>query len=65
MAKVLSCKDVGVACDWHACAETEAELLKKAAAHARDEHGMTEIPAEMLAKAKAAIKEGPCPTSVH
>lgn len=65
MAKVLSCRDVGVECDWHACAETEEELLQQAAAHAKDEHGMTEIPAEMLTKARAAIKEGPCPTSAH
>ncbi len=65
MAKVLSCKDVGVACDWHACAATEEELLRQAAIHAKAEHGMAEINAEMLTKVKAAIKEGPCPTATH
>ena len=65
MAKVLSCRDVGVDCDWHACGETEEEILRLAAVHARDEHGITEINDEMLAKVKGAIKEGPCPTSTH
>jgi len=65
MAKSLSCKDAGMACDWHACAETEEELLQMAAAHARTDHGMAEISPEMLAKAKTIIKTGPCPTGAH
>jgi predicted small metal-binding protein len=65
MGKSLSCKDLGVGCDWHACAETEEELLKQAAAHAKAAHGMSEISGEMLTKAKAAIKEGSCPTAAH
>jgi predicted small metal-binding protein len=65
MAKTLSCRDVGVDCDWHACAETEDEVLALGAQHAREDHGMTELSDEMIARAKAAIKEGPCPTSVH
>ena len=65
MAKTLSCKDVGVDCDWHACAETEEELMRQAAIHAKDDHGMAEISPEMMAKAKAAIKDGPCPTAAH
>jgi predicted small metal-binding protein len=58
MAKVLSCRDVGVACDWVGRAETEEELMKLAAAHAKKAHGMTEITPEMAQKAKAAIKNG-------
>jgi predicted small metal-binding protein len=65
MAKTLSCRDVGVDCDWHACAETEEEVLALGAQHAREDHGITELSDEMVAKAKAAIKEGPCPTGVH
>ena len=65
MAKVLSCRDVGVACDWHACAGTEEELLRQAAVHAKTKHGITEISDEMLTKVKGAIREGPCPTSTH
>ena len=65
MAKTLSCRDVGADCDWHACGETEEEILRQAAIHAKEAHGMAEIPPEMVAKAKAAIKEGPCPTATH
>jgi predicted small metal-binding protein len=60
MAKVLRCRDVGVACDWEARGETVEEVLAKAAEHARKEHGITDITPEMAAKVKAAIKEEPC-----
>ncbi len=56
MAKVLRCRDVGVACDWEARGETEEEVLQKATEHARTVHNMTEIPKEMVQKVKAAIK---------
>ena len=65
MAKTLSCRDVGADCDWHACGETDDDLLQQAAIHARDDHGITEIGDEMRAKAKAVIREGPCPTGAH
>ncbi len=57
MAKVLRCRDVGVACDWEARGETEEEVLQKATEHARTVHNMTEIPKEMVQKVKAAIKD--------
>jgi len=56
MAKSISCSDVGVDCDWKASADTEEELMKKIAAHAK-EHGFTEIPKDLLSKIKTAIKE--------
>ncbi len=65
MAKTLACRDVGIDCDWHACAETEEEVLAQAAEHAREDHGITEFSDEMIAKTKEAVKEGPCPTAVH
>jgi predicted small metal-binding protein len=49
--------DVGVACDFEARAENEAELMKKVAEHARTAHNITEIPAELLAKVKKAIRD--------
>ena len=55
MTKSIKCFDVGVDCDWKASAETEEELMKKIAAHAK-EHGFNEIPKELLSKVKAAIK---------
>jgi len=56
MPKSIKCLDVGVDCDFEARAETEAELMKKVADHAKNAHGITQIPAELLAKVKAAIK---------
>ena len=56
MTKSIKCSDVGVDCDWGATAQTEEELMKKIAAHAK-EHGFNEIPKELLAKVKASIKD--------
>ena len=57
MAKSISCRDVGVDCDFQASAETVEELLKKCQEHARSAHGITEIPMELVAKVQAAIKD--------
>jgi len=53
----FKCKDVGVDCSFEATAETEEELMKKIAEHAKEAHGMETIPADMLARVKQAIKE--------
>jgi len=60
MAKILSCKDVGVSCEWSACAETEDELMRMASEHAQQDHGMSEIPPDIAEKARNAIREGVC-----
>jgi predicted small metal-binding protein len=39
MTKSISCADVGADCNWSATAETEEELMKKVAEHAKEEHG--------------------------
>lgn len=57
MAKLLRCRDVGVDCDHVIRAETEEELMKKVAEHAKTVHAMTEISPDLAAKVKAAIKE--------
>jgi predicted small metal-binding protein len=57
MAKVLRCRDVGMDCDFVARAETEEEILKKAAEHADEVHNLQEIPEEVLAKVRAAIRD--------
>jgi predicted small metal-binding protein len=57
MAKVLRCRDVGMDCDFVARAETEEEILNKAAEHADTEHGMKEITEEVLAKVRAAVRD--------
>ena len=54
--KMISCKDVGVKCDFTAKAETEAELMKTLAKHAKEKHGMKEIPADIQKKVKQNMK---------
>ena len=56
MAKILRCRDVGMDCDFIARADSEEELLKKAAEHASKTHGMKEIPPDVLSKVRAAIR---------
>jgi predicted small metal-binding protein len=56
MTLSIACKDAGTNCSWTANAETEEELLKKVAQHAKEAHGMTSIDAATLAKVKGAIK---------
>ena len=57
MAKRLSCRDVGVECDFVACADTEEAIFEKAGDHVRKGHGMSEISQELYDKAKSAIRE--------
>jgi predicted small metal-binding protein len=57
MAKSISCRDVGVDCDFQASAETVEELMQKCQEHARSAHGITEIPMELVVKVQAAIKD--------
>jgi predicted small metal-binding protein len=57
MAKVLKCADVTGACPAVVHGETEAEVLRRAADHARTAHGMETLPPEVVAKVKAAIKD--------
>ena len=57
MAKVLRCRDVGMDCDFVARAETEEEILKKAAEHAAKDHNMTEIPPEAVEKIREVIRD--------
>jgi len=56
MTLSIACKDVGTDCSFKAEAETEEELLKKVAQHAKEAHGMTTVDAATLAKVKSAIK---------
>jgi len=55
--KSLSCKDVGMNCDFQCRGATEKEVLQKAAKHAAEVHGMKDIPKEKLAAVKAAIRD--------
>ena len=55
--KTMSCREVGMDCDFVAKGESEQEIMQQAAEHARTDHGMTEIPPEVVDKVKAAIHD--------
>ncbi|QNI32188.1 DUF1059 domain-containing protein [Alloacidobacterium dinghuense] len=57
MTKVLTCRDVGVDCDFVAQGASAEEVMEKAAQHARKDHGFTDIPPELMEKVKAAIHD--------
>lgn len=57
MAKVLRCSDVGFDCEAVIRAETEEEVLKKAAEHAQSVHNLKEISNEVVEKVRAAIQD--------
>ena len=55
--KVLSCRELGMDCDFVARGETEEEILMQGAEHGRTAHGMSEMPPEMLPQVRAAIRD--------
>jgi predicted small metal-binding protein len=57
MAKVLRCRDVGLACDGEIRAKTEEEIMRQAAEHAQAKHNMTEMSPEVVQKVRAAIRD--------
>ncbi len=57
MTKVLYCKDIGFDCGFVARAESEEELLQRAAQHAERDHGITELPPEVIERVRAAIRD--------
>ncbi len=57
MAKVVSCRDIGVDCDFVARGQTEQEVLQQCAEHARTAHGMNEISPELAEKVRSGIRE--------
>ncbi|MFY9561428.1 MAG: DUF1059 domain-containing protein [Terriglobales bacterium] len=57
MAKVVSCKDVGVDCDFVMRGETTEDILQQAAEHARTVHNMTEIPPDVAEKLRGAVRD--------
>jgi len=57
MPKILRCGDLMPGCNAVVEGKDVAEVMAKAAEHAKKTHGMTTIPPEVAAKAKAAIKD--------
>jgi predicted small metal-binding protein len=58
MAKIVECGkvDPSSGCDHVVRGQTEAELLKNVAEHAK-EHGIREVTPELVAKVKANIRD--------
>jgi predicted small metal-binding protein len=54
--KTLSCKDMGLQCNWVGRAETEEDLLKQVAKHAKEVHNMDPTP-ELEQKLRQAIHD--------
>ena len=54
--KTLNCSDAGFDCEGKISAESEEEILRQAAEHARTEH-KTEVTPEMAEQLKALIRD--------
>jgi len=57
MAKVLKCGDVFPGCKEEPRGESEHDVLRKAAEHAKTAHHMDSIPPDVLSKVKGAIHD--------
>jgi len=57
MAKSVSCRDVGVDCDFTARGETVEEVLQACAQHAKEAHGFDSIPPQLMPLVHAAIRD--------
>jgi predicted small metal-binding protein len=57
MTKVLKCNDLNPGCSFEARGNTDEDVLKKAAEHAKTAHQMTEISPAVLDKARSAIRD--------
>jgi predicted small metal-binding protein len=57
MAKMIRCGDLMPGCKAVVEGKDVAEVMAKAAEHAKKDHGLTSIPSEMIPKVPAAIKD--------
>ena len=57
MSKVLKCSDVNPGCNTEIRGDSEHDVLRKAAEHAKTAHNMQSIPPEVLSKVKGAIHD--------
>jgi predicted small metal-binding protein len=57
MAKSVSCRDVGMDCDFVAKGDTEEEILSQCAEHARTDHNMPEITEDVRDRVRMAIRD--------
>ena len=55
--KVVRCREVGFDCDGVVRAETEEEVLRQVAAHAKAVHQIETVTPEIVAKVRAVMRE--------
>ncbi len=55
--KHIACGDVVPGCSFTADAPTEAELLQKVAAHAKEAHGIDEVTPDLVEKVRSKITD--------
>ncbi len=55
MAKVVTCREVGVDCNFEARGETVEEVLLKCWEHGQAVHGMDTLPEELVTKLEAGV----------
>ncbi|HXU70516.1 MAG TPA: DUF1059 domain-containing protein [Polyangia bacterium] len=53
----ISCRDIGVDCDYVATGKTDDDVLKACADHGKKAHQMEQLPPELAQKVKSAIRE--------
>ena len=56
--KVLSCKDIGVDCDFQARGRSAGEVLKKASAHAMKDHNIKRVTKAYLDSWRGKVHDG-------
>ena len=56
MTKVIRCNDIFNGCSGRVSAETEDEVVRLAAAHAKQAHGLETLDEAVVAKVKAAVR---------
>ena len=57
MAKDLRCGELMPGCETVVVGEDEAEVMAKAAEHAKKDHGLQQITPDLAIKVRSAIKE--------
>jgi predicted small metal-binding protein len=57
MSKILKCADLFEGCTAQVRADSEDEVLRQAAEHAREVHGLQQIDDATAAKVKGAIRD--------
>ncbi len=57
MAKVLKCSDVNPGCNFEIRGDSDQDVLRKTAEHAKTAHQMESIPPDVLSKVKSAIHD--------